>query len=412
MSTVSIDLKPAMAAVVRDESRHRVVVAGRRTGKTFLSVAELIRTAIERPRSKSIYLAPSLLMSRGIAWDLLKTLLPPSWIRAKNEVQMVLQLNNGSQIKMGGLDHADALRGLSAHLLVLDEFAYANRLQMSWQGALRPLLSTTNGRSLWISTPSGADPWTREMCDKAGDTAGWNAYHYQSIQGGWIPPEEIEEARSQLDASLFRQEYCATWELLLGAVYPLFSEDNIDTVKDRGEDIVVGLDFNVSPFVAVIGQTTDKGDVEILRELVLFDANTDLMAVELKKLYPGRQIRVAPDPTGSRRQTSSLGLSDHAILRRHGLRVATPSTPWRVIDKVTVTRWFISAADGRRRLKIDPSCRRLIQSLRSLEFAKGRSVPDPRSDHGHACDSLGYLLLAMKHGLIPYTVGETTWRVW
>jgi hypothetical protein len=50
----------------------------------------------------------------------------------------------------------------------------------------------------------------------------------------------------------------------------------------------------------------------------------------------------------------------------------------------------------------------------------GRGEEAPRSVvsalattcHGHACDSLGYLLLGLKHGLLPYTIGETNFRLW
>jgi len=405
MSTVEFELRPAMAQVYRDRSRHRMVLAGRRTGKTWLSVAEALSTAMGTPGSRVHYLAPTLVMSRAIAWDVLKQRIPAAWISRSNETGMELRLTNGSTIKLGGLDHADALRGQSSHFLILDEWCYAKDLRSSWQGALRPLLSTTQGRTLWISTPAGSDPWSRNLFEGAASNEGWARWVFQSIQGGWIPAAEIEEAKRELDPVMFRQEYCASWEMMAGACYPRFGEENIQPLEDRGLPIVAGLDFNVSPYCCVIGQVVGD-ELHIIRELVLHDADTDQMALKLRELYPGRRISVAPDPTGARRQTSAgMGITDHGLLRRHGLDVVAPKAPWRVHDKVSVTRWFIRSADGQRRLRIDPGCKRLVQSLRSIEFAEGKSVPDPSSEWGHSCDSLGYLCLALRHGLLPYAVG-------
>ena len=50
--------------------------------------------------------------------------------------------------------------------------------------------------------------------------------------------------------------------------------------------------------------------------------------------------------------------------------------------------------------------KRLIRSLRSLEFKPGMSVPDPSSDHGHMCDALGYAALALSKGLTPWKLGR------
>ena len=119
-----------------------------------------------------------------------------------------------------------------------------------------------------------------------------------------------------------------------------------------------------------------------------------------------RQILCASDPTGSRKQTSSLGLSDHKILNEVGrMKICSPKAPWRIQDKVNSTRLLILDANGKRRLQVDPSCKRLIRSLRSLEFKPGMAVPDPNSDHSHMVDALGYGALALSKGLTPWKIG-------
>ena len=70
-------------------------------------------------------------------------------------------------------------------------------------------------------------------------------------------------------------------------------------------------------------------------------------------------------------------------------------------------------AAGRRRLQVDPSCKRLIRSMKNLEFKLGMAVPDPHSDHGHMADALAYAALALTKGLTPWQVGSSeTIKVW
>ena len=195
-------------------------------------------------------------------------------------------------------------------------------------------------------------------------------------------------------------------EALLGAVYPAFNSKNIRDVRDNGEPILMGVDFNRSPFCCCILQV--QGDtVACLEEIVLMEADTREMALEVRSRYPDRTIYCCPDPTGSRKQTSSLGLSDHKILKEIGhMQICSPKAPWKIIDKVNSTRLLLVDANGKRRLQVDPSCKRLIRSLRSLEFKPGMSVPDPNSDHGHMCDALGYAALALSKGLTPWKLGR------
>ena len=45
-------------------------------------------------------------------------------------------------------------------------------------------------------------------------------------------------------------------------------------------------------------------------------------------------------------------------------------------------------------------------------YAVGKSVADPKSDHGHMTDALGYLYLGIAKGLLPYSVGGTRFKMY
>ena len=406
MTVQKLELKPAAAEILRSPAKVKVVNSGRRFGKTRMALTWLLEGALLTPGSRMWFLAPSRLQAKSIAWKDLKEMIPSSWASQVRESTLTVELRNGSHIQLAGADYADSLRGQKADRFAVDEFAYIRDLQQMWEGALLPMLGTSDdGSVIFSSTPAGGGSFSADLWERAGTEKGWERWNFPSVAGGWIKPEYVEQAKATMDPSLWRQEFFGSIESLLGAVYPAFNQQNIRDTVDNGGPILVGCDFNRSPYCGCILQV--QGDsVVVLEEIVLMEADSREFALEVRERFPNRMIHCAPDPTGSRKQTSSLGLSDHKILEEYGnFKICSPRAPWAVRDKVNSTRLMILDASGRRRLQVDPSCKRLIRSLKNLEFKPGLSVPDPNSDHGHMVDALGYGCLALSKGLTPWRVG-------
>ena len=53
--------------VIKDESRFRVLITGRRFGKTYLAINELAKFA-SQPNKKVWYVAPSYRQAKAICW--------------------------------------------------------------------------------------------------------------------------------------------------------------------------------------------------------------------------------------------------------------------------------------------------------------------------------------------------------
>ena len=124
VKTEPINLRWAQGQVYSSEKRFRVLVAGRRFGKSYLSCVELVRGAIEKPGETFFYCAPTYRMAKDIAWRALKKLVPKVWIHSKNETDLRIELINGSTIELKGTENAMALRGRSLSGVVLDEAAF------------------------------------------------------------------------------------------------------------------------------------------------------------------------------------------------------------------------------------------------------------------------------------------------
>ena len=410
--SANLTLKQAQGAVFTDKSRLRVLVAGRRFGKSYLACIELIRAATERPNEVYFYCAPTYRMAKDIAWKTLKSLVPRQWIAGKHESDLKIELVNGSTIELKGTENAMALRGRSLSGCVLDEAAFMD--SAVWFEVLRPSLADKQGWALFISTPEGTASWFYDLYLYAGASDNnWARWSYTTIQGGNVPPAEVEAARAQLDPRTFRQEFEASFENLSGLVAINFSEENIDKkVIDIPQiPLWVGLDFNVDNMSAVCGIRVGD-DLHIFHEIILVNATTWDMADELNHHFGlERRKDVCPDPTGAARKTAGVGLTDHAILRKEGLRVSTPKSPWKIRDKVNCINTAILDSAGTRRLKIHPRCRETIKSLRTLVY-DDNGLPNKKLGVDHCFDALGYLCL-MKFNLNSSgKIGTTKYRVW
>jgi phage terminase large subunit len=190
--------------ISNDPARFRVVAAGRRFGKTFLAINELAKFA-RYPKCRVLAIANTYRQIKGTIWDELKEQLAPlNWIKKVNESDLHIELINGSKIFLRSADNKEALRGAKYNFIVLDECADMH--PDTWFSVLRPTLSDTGGHALFIGSPKGRN-WFYDLWIQGNATDDWSSYQYTTIEGGNVPPEEIEAAKRDLDQRRFEQEY-------------------------------------------------------------------------------------------------------------------------------------------------------------------------------------------------------------
>ena len=410
-----LTLRWAQGEVFHSEKRFRVLVAGRRFGKSYLSCVELLKAAIERPGETYFYCAPTYRMAKDIAWKALKRLVPKTWIKSKNETDLKIELINDSMIELKGTENAMALRGRSLAGVVLDEAAFMD--SEVWFEVIRPALADKQGWALFISTPDGTASWFYDLwCYVPDDATGdWVRWSFTTVEGGNVPKEEVEAARAQLDTRTFRQEFEASFENLTGLVAVSFSDDNISTIsKDiTVAPLLLGVDFNVDPMSGICA-VRDGENLYVFDEIMLTGgATTWDFAEEVTRRYGvDRRVIACPDPTGGARKTSGVGATDHSILRRSGFNVSAPRAPWKIRDKITAVNTALFDASNTRRTFIHPRCKELIKSLRTLTYAPNTGLPNKNLGVDHAFDAFGYLCLQQFNLAKPETLGQTTYRIY
>lgn len=379
--------------IAKDKARFKVVVAGRRFGKTFLSIRELCYHA-RLPNKEIFYVTSSYRAAKMIVWKPLKRkLIDLRWVKKINESELSILLKNGSTISLKGAENPDSLRGPSLSFVVIDEAADC-RLETLWGEILRPALADQQGGALFIGTPKGKGNPLYELYSKAKRTKNWAAYQFTTIQGGFVTPEEVEAARQDMSERQFRQEFEATFETYENRVAWSFDRDrNLVTVpKVINTSIIhVGMDFNVNPATAAVLVKNDNVMTQI-DEIQIYSANTDEMVDEIKNRYPNSKVFVYPDPSGNQRRTSAGGNTDHKILQNAGFILKAPRKHDPVRDRINAINARLHSASGDVNLYIGDSNKYTIESLDKFTYKEGTQIPDKDSGYDHMFDALSYCI--------------------
>lgn len=384
-----VQLTLPQSEILLNYSRFKTVVAGRRFGKTYLSVNMLLQAAVTGKDRHCWYVAPTYGSAKEIAWDMLTHTIPQEYISRTNESSLMLRLINGSVISLKGAEKPNNLRGRALDFVVLDEFA--DMRPEAWFEVIRPSLSDRQGSAVFIGTPKGRnhfyDLWAKGM-DGADD---WSSFQYTTLDGGNVPESEVQAARSDLDERTFNQEYCAEFVTYSGLIYYAFSREL--SVSDYVEDnapLHVGMDFNLDPMSAVIC-IRKGGKLYAIDEIVMYGSNTDEMVAELKNRYPNRQIIIYPDPASRQRKTSAGGRTDLSILQNAGFSVKAKNSHALVRDRINAVNSRLLSSNGERNLFVSPKCKQTIKSLERQTYKEGTSIPN-KDGFDHMNDALGYLV--------------------
>lgn len=418
---MTLTLRPPQWRVFRCDKRFRVLVAGRRFGKTQLALVELCQAAWSEGR-QAWYVGPTYKQAKRIAWHRLKQMTRPYWATKPIETDLSIKLRGGGTIALRGADNYDGLRGEGLDFLVLDE--YATMARQAWTAVLRPALADRRGRALFIGTPKGFNHFY-DLYERAAGMEEWATFQFTTAEGGNVAAEELVCAARELDERTYRQEFQAQFEnQTSGRVYYCFDRtENVQGLQyQRSHPIFWALDFNMNPMCSVIGQKMGE-QVHVLEELVLPDSNTwaaceaFLSRTAEWTSHGPLSLAIYGDASGDSRRTSA-SRTDWQIVReflgrypeRYRTKFCVTASNPPVKDRANCMNARLRNQAGERRLMIDGSCKELIQDLERVHWkcdANGNTwaeIDSSDSQRTHLSDALGYMI-AREFGMRP-VVGE------
>jgi hypothetical protein len=411
-STVELpwELTAPQADIFHSSERYLVLVAGRRFGKTVLAIVWLLTELVRRgPGSLGYYVAPYRVMAKAIAWDLLVAATRDIRDGVPNIGELTIPLVGGRKVALKGADDPERLEGVGLSAVVLDEFA---RMKLdAWQKSIRPALSDKGGRALFCGKPRGHNH-LKDFYERGQDRASypdWRSWLYRTADGGFVPASDVAEAKQNLPARVFRQEYEATFESLAGRVYDEFSRqrggkswhvvphaDIERQYKQSGRwlfrRVVIGVDWGlVAPGVMLVLGLTSTGRIVVVHEevhegMLVSELGWLRIAGELKAEYRPERFVADPSEPGN---IKALRLSRGSPLVENAHNEIAEG-----IRRVSVKLLDTGNGPG---LVISDACHKTIREIEGYVWREvaGVAVEEPAGGNDHCMDAMRYATYAL-----------------
>jgi hypothetical protein len=188
--------------VLRSTSRRMLLNCARPSGKSTTTAVLALHQALFVPGSLTLMVSPGLRQSSELfkkALSFYRRLNRP--VPAECETRLQLELSNDSRIiSLPG--STDTTRGYTADLVLADE---ASRIADEMLASIRPMLATTNGRLIAMSTPFGMRGWWWQAWAEGGEA--WERFEVPATDCPRISPAFLEDERAALGPLFFASEY-------------------------------------------------------------------------------------------------------------------------------------------------------------------------------------------------------------
>ncbi len=417
----NIVLHPKQSDVFSCTNYYRVLVAGRKFGKSTLALTELLRSA--QGHKNNVYIAPTYKMARQTLWnDHIEKFLPKQLLMESNKTDMRIVLANGHTIQLFGSDDPDKLRGQNIDFAVMDEFQ--DFKASSWEAVIEPNLLATKGRALFMGTPKGKKNILFKQFAMRGNI--YKSFHFTSYDNPLIDKELLETRKKRLIAEgkedIWKQEYMAEFNVLAGLIY-----DNWRREVHVRDDVVVGKN-------GAFGLSVDRGmeNPSAVGFYYIYRVDGDDRIHRYDEIYksglsPKALVEAIKNKMGNNHFSYMFcdpSAKDFmATAQENGLYIKPArretgggNTSW-VAEGISKCKGFLaqSAVDGKPRFSVHPRCKDFIEEIEGYIWEEQlsdnhnlRETPRKLNDHCFVGDTR----VLTKHGLTrikDISAGDYVW---
>jgi phage terminase large subunit len=229
-----------------NDPKYRFICAAlaRRLGKTYIAniIGQLVTLV---PQSNVLIISPNYNLS-GISFELQRKLIKHFDLEVSrdNLKDKIIELENGSTIRMGSLSTVDSCVGRSYDLIIFDEAALGEGGEAAFNVALRPTLDKPNAKAIFISTPRGRNNWFSQFWNRGFDPnfPEWISLQADYTENTRMAESDVSEARRSMSKAEFEQEYLASFTVFEGQIYTLADTDVVEPPADLGGEAIAGCD--------------------------------------------------------------------------------------------------------------------------------------------------------------------------
>ena len=379
-------------AVSNPKYRFVCAAVARRQGKTYISniIGQLVCLV---PNSHVLLMSPNYSLSQ-ISFDLQRQLIKHFDLEMvrDNAKDKVIELSNGSTIRMGSINQVDSVVGRSYDLIIFDEAALTDGRD-AFNVALRPTLDKDNSKAIFISTPRGRNNYFAEFYFR-GFTDEFP--EWCSIKATWhenprVSESDIIEAQKGMSQAEFNQEYMADFNVFEGQVWSFNHEEciadlsNFDTSR---MDVFAGLDVGYKDPTAfcVMAYDWDEEKFYLVDEYLDSERTTEQHAIEIQKLIDKWEIDyIYIDSAAAQTRFDFAQNYD----------ISTINAKKSVLDGIG----HVAGIVDNKKLIVDQKCRESLMSLDQYQWDPNPNLLKEKPKHNqasHMADAMRYALYTFE----------------
>ena len=374
--------------------KYRFVCAAisRRQGKTYIAniIGQLVSLV---PNSNILIMSPNYALSQ-ISFDLQRILIKhfDLEVAKDNAKDKVIELSNGSTIRMGSVNQVDSCVGRSYDLIIFDEAALADGRD-AFNVALRPTLDKDNSKALFISTPRGknnwfAEFWYRGFSDEYSEWASIRATYKENPR---MSESDIAEARKSTSEAEFRQEYEADFNIYEGQIWTFDRERclaNLSELDTSKMDMFAGLDVGYRDPTAfcVIGYDWDEKTFYLLDEYLDAEQTTETHARKIQSMIEKWDIDYIYIDSAAQQTRFDFA---------QNYDISTINAKKSVLDGIA----HVAGIVDYNKLLVEQTCKETISSLDQYQWDPNPNLMKEKPKHNqasHMADAIRYALYSFE----------------
>lgn len=393
---------PSQIAIINaiNDPKYRFVSAAvsRRQGKTYIAniIGQLVSLV---PGSNILIMSPNYSLSQ-ISFDLQRNLIKhfDLEVTKDNAKDKVIEISNGSTVRMGSVNQVDSCVGRSYDLIIFDEAALADGKD-AFNVALRPTLDKPNSKAIFISTPRGRNNWFSEFFYRgfSDDFPEWASIRATYRDNPRMSESDISEARKSMSEAEFKQEYEADFNTYEGQIWKF----NFETqVKDLSQfdtskmDVFAGLDvgFKDPTAMCVIAYDWDEDKYYLVDEYMNNERTTEQHAVEIQKLIDKWDIDYIYIDSAAQQTRFDFA---------QNYDISTINAKKSVLDGIG----HVSAIIDNDKLYVDQECKQSQACLDAYQWDPNPNLVKEKPKHNmasHMADGMRYALYSFQTAQVSF----------
>ena len=387
---------PSQVAIINaiNNNKYRFVCAAvsRRQGKTYIAniIGQLVSLV---PNSNILIMSPNYSLSQ-ISFDLQRNLIKHFDLEVvkDNAKDKVIELSNGSTVRMGSVNQVDSCVGRSYDLIIFDEAALADGRD-AFNVALRPTLDKDNSKAIFISTPRGRNNWFAEFFDRGfnDEFAEWCSIRATYRDNPRMSEFDIAEARKSMSEAEFRQEYEADFNTYEGQIWNFDHEkciSNNEALDTTNMDVFAGLDVGYRDPTAfcVIGYDWDEEQYYVLDEYLDAEKTTEQHAMQIQEMMQKWDIDFIYIDSAAQQTRYDFALQ---------YDISTSNAKKSVLDGIA----HVAAIVDNDKLFVDQRCAETLACLDQYQWDPNPNLAKEKPKHNrasHMADALRYALYSFE----------------